>query len=253
MALPPYFTTTVAPAKAWMYGSASTRIAARVSASMPERSAGFWSSVTTSRRSHVLVDVGVGEVVGEDVRVPVAEAEVGGDLEVAPGHVLGHRLGVVGRRSTPPRPPSRRRRRRDSRSGSKSMPALPRSLADPAPVRVARRTTSTCISWLSATARAPRSASSSDGRALTSTRTTLVAPSASPAICIGQRPAARPRPRAARSSGVGRRAGLAAGQDDDGVVGGRAAVDDQPVEASRRTAACRTPLQRRAGRPRRRW
>ena len=41
-------------------------------------------------------------------------------------------------------------------------------------------------SWLSATCRAPRSASSSDAAPTTSTRTTLVAPSASPAICVAR-------------------------------------------------------------------
>ena len=66
MAWPPYFTTTRAPRKRRMYGSASTRTS--VLARRRPR---------PSRRAHVLVDVGVREVVGDGRSRAVADAEVG--------------------------------------------------------------------------------------------------------------------------------------------------------------------------------
>src|SRR6478609_8170717 len=114
MALPPYFTTTVLPENAWMYGSASTRIAARVAAPIPSSTCGstYLSSAIPrvyadrcmsmqpafpccSGAAGVLVDVLVGEVVGENREGAVAEAEVAHDVEVALGHVVGDGLLVV--------------------------------------------------------------------------------------------------------------------------------------------------------------
>src|SRR4051794_39279779 len=63
------------------------------------RSAGSWTSpirTIGSAATGVLVDVLVGQVVGQDGEGAVAEAEVAGDLEVALGHVGSDRGLVVG-------------------------------------------------------------------------------------------------------------------------------------------------------------
>ena len=189
-----------------------------------------------------------GEVVGDDVGVPAAEAEVGGDLELAAGHVLGHRLLVVGHGH-----PAAGHRHAAVGDGDPVGVELDPGAAEvarhPAPVRVAPVPRA-----LGQLAVGDRSGATvgvvRGGRALHLDPHDLGGALGVAGHLHRERPA---HVRDGHQEVVGRRrrAGLAVGQDDDGVVGGRAAVHDQPVEASRPPQPAGTAGAW-AGRPRRR-
>ena len=234
------------PGSAGCTGSASTRTAALLVRRARRRR-------RRSRRAHVLVDVGVGEVVGEDRgrdRRPRPRSAV--ELEVAPGHVRRRRRPRRGRRSTPSAaddgaavgdrtagPGRRRCRARRARCATRpqygSLPYQEHFTSWLRGHRAGRRCGPRRRTW----------------RPVTWTRTTLVAPSASPTICVARsrhRPRSPPPSRASASTGPA----TPAGQQEDGVVGRRAAVDDDGVEAVG-DAGRQHRLERRRARRRRRW
>ena len=247
MALPPYFTTTVRAAEAPDVGQGldqHRRSWPTAPACAPWRS---------SRRPHVLVDVGVGEVVGEDEGPAGAEPEVGDDRRgggrpcgrpprPASWSIVdtagGHRDAAVGDRH--------------QRAASKAMPALPELAGDAAPVGVLA--VPRALDQLALGDRAGRRSALRRRMAAptTSSRTTLVAPSASPTICAA-------RPTHASATAARQVASSAPARPRRWPAGCTVSlVDVQPsdvedVEASRpRRRASSAPAARPARR-RRRW
>ena len=89
MAFPPNLTTMTEPENRWMYGRVSTSTEARRSGEKPDSEGACWSmsSSTALRGPHVLVDVGVAEVGGDDPRHAVALPQVHAEVQPPAGHV----------------------------------------------------------------------------------------------------------------------------------------------------------------------
>ena len=251
MALPPYLITTVVPEN-------SLDVRQRLDAGSPpgRRRRPRRRRVTArqrSRRAHVLVDVGVGQVGGEHpAPAPSPTPRSQWISRSSPGHVRGHRGGVVVDGDAVAARPRCRRRRWSTRSGSKRDARACRARWRRGPSTGPRRT-SEHLHELALGDLAGGPAGLVVGRARRSP-----APARPWWRPRRRRPSARrgrrtPRPRAAAKPSAGRPApARPLARSEHGVVGGRAAVDGQGVEA----VGHRRPQHRvraRRARPRRRW
>ena len=230
IAWPPYLMTTVLPENSRMYGSASARTCALspdvgASAIVVAHDVPMFSSMYACVRSVVSI-----------VASPCAERA--GRRRSSMSR-CGHRA----RRARPRRARTRcrrgTRRRRCRRcrrcSGSKRAPLAPSSREHPAPVRVLAVRASTARAGCRATARAAvaRLGVGCARRRTRDARRTWSRPRRRAAICSASEPhtsvsaSANARSAARR---VDRRRRRAVGEHEHGVVGARAAVDDERVE-----------------------